>query len=432
MKKFLVLLIVCVISLNKVFAYYELEDNEILYEEEIKEVMNNIQKKPIIYAKSAILYDKKYKRVLFEKNSSEQVPNASTTKILTAIVAYENGNVDDMVTVSKNAANTGGSKVKFKENDKITLNDLLYGLLLRSGNDAAVAIAEYIGGDTETFCHMLNEKAKELGAMNTNFTSPHGLDEDNHYSTAYDLAIMADYALSIPYIANIVKCKTALIRINGIERGIANTNEMLSYYNGADGVKTGYTGDAGRCLVTSATRDGRQLISVVLGCNTKKQRTTESIKLLDYGFQSFEIIDLAENMKKDFLLEVYKSKGNVYKISIEASYPYPLLPEEIEKVEYVYNFNSDLEAPLRAGEKCGKITIKIDNEVIKEFDINTKSEIKRKTIEDYINILIKRMSKIEVWENCREKDYNVHKFQIINKILIISILGWYFVDFIVS
>ncbi len=396
MKKILIILIICVISINKVFAYYELEDNEILYEEEIREVANTIQKKPIIYARTAILYDRKYKRILFEKNSSEQVPNASTTKILTAIVAYENGNVDDIVTVSKNAANTGGSKVNFKENDKITLNDLLYGMLLRSGNDAAVAIAEHIGGDVETFCNMLNEKAKKIGAINTNFTSPHGLDEDNHYSTAYDLVIIADYALSIPYIANIVRCKTAQIKINGIERGISNTNEMLSCYDGADGVKTGYTGDAGRCLVTSATRDGRQLISVVLGCNTKKQRTTESIKLLNYGFQSFEIVDLTKDMKKDFLIEIYKSKENTYKIFVEENCLYPLLPEEIEKVEYVYNFNLNLEAPIRLGEKCGKITIKLDNDVIKVFDISVKDDIKRKDINDYVQILLKKMLRVRI------------------------------------
>lgn len=396
MKKIFVFIIIYILCFSQVFGYYEQDDTEIIYESDIKEVINTIQQKPVIYAKSAILFDRKSKRVMLEKNSKEKIPNASTTKILTAIVAYENGNIEDFVTISKKAAHTSGSRVKLQENDRVSLNDLLYGLLLCSGNDSAVAIAEHIGGDVEGFCEMMNEKAKEIGALETNFTSPHGLDDEGHYSTAYDLALIADYALSIPYIAEIVKTKTALIRVNGRERGIGSTNEMLSCYLGADGVKTGYTGNAGRCLVTSATRDGWQLISVVLGCNTKKQRTTESIKLLNYGFQNFEMVDLCKNMKKDYILEIYKSKGKFYKLSIDDEFWYPLLENEKDKIEYQYIFEQENEAPIRQNQCCGEVVIKLGENVIKRIEIRAENEIKRKEILDYFMDLLRRTLKIRI------------------------------------
>lgn len=394
MKKIFMFIIAYVLCLSQAFGYYEQEDIEMIYENDIKEVINAIQQKPIIYAKSAVLFDRQSKRVLLEKNSKVKVPNASTTKILTAIVAYENGDIEDIVSISKKASHTSGSRVKLQENDKVSLNDLLYGLLLCSGNDAAVAIAEHIGGNVENFCEMMNEKAKEIGALETNFTSPHGLDNDEHYSTAYDLALIADYALSIPYIAQIVKTKTALIKVNGKERGIGNTNEMLSCYTGADGVKTGYTGEAGRCLVTSATRDGWQIISVVLGCNTKKQRTTESIKMLNYGFQNFEKVDLYKNMKKEHIVEINKSKKKFYKITIKGEYWYPLLESEKDKIEYQYIYIPQNEAPIKQNQCCGEIIIKLNGNTIKKIEILAEQDIKRKEIVDYLRELVMKMLRL--------------------------------------
>lgn len=284
-------------------------------------------------SRNAILFDRTSKRVLFQKDAYKQVPNASTTKILTAIVVYENCDMNANVEISQNAVNVTGSKVKFRKGDKITVNDLMNGMLLCSGNDAAIALAEYTSGSVEEFCKIMNKKAKDIGAKNTNFVTPHGLDEDGHYSTAYDLAIIADYALNIPYLANIFSKKTETIYINGNPRNISTTNEMLHVYGKADGVKTGFTNNAGRCLVTSATNeDGWQLISVVLGCDTKNIRTQDSIKLLNYGFENFKLEDVGVILPKKVIFEVEKSKEQIYKLDIEYHLKYPLTQEEKENL----------------------------------------------------------------------------------------------------
>lgn len=284
-------------------------------------------------SKNAILFDRTAKRVLYEKDAYKKVPNASTTKILTAIVVYENCDVNGVAEISQNAVNVTGSKVKFRKGDKITVNDLVKGMLLCSGNDAAIALAEHTSGSLERFCEKMNQKAKEIGAMNTNFITPHGLDEEGHYSTAFDLAIIADYALNIPYLANIFCKKTETIYINGNPRNISTTNEMLHVYAGANGVKTGFTNDAGRCLVTSATnKDGWQLISVVLGCDTKNIRTQDSINLLNYGFENYKIEDIGKILPDKVIFGVEKSKEDTYKIEIDYHFKYPLTSEEKENL----------------------------------------------------------------------------------------------------
>ncbi len=391
MKRVFILVLILIMQFTTTFAYYDAEDTEVVTLEDYLEVVSNVQKEPTIQANCAILFDRTSKRILYEKNAQKKVPNASTTKILTAIVAYENSDINDIVTVSKKAAGTGGSSIKLKEGDKVSLNDLIVGLLLHSGNDAAVAIAEHIGGSVEEFCEMMNEKAVEIGAVNTHFTSPHGLDNELHYSTAYDLAIMADYALNIPYLANIVKNKTATIRVNNQERIVGTTNEMLSLYNGADGLKTGYTGKAGRCLVTSATRDDWQLISVVLGCNTKKQRTVESTKLLNYGFQNFSFVDICENMQKEFVLSVNKGKSSEYLALINITSNMPLTEEEVKKLNYSYEMLKSVEAPLPKGYHIGKIEIKIGDDILQNIEITLNEALERKTPFDYFLELLSKL-----------------------------------------
>ena len=240
-----------------VLAFYDEMVEENNYGLEMIETASNSESL-ILNSKNAILYDNTYNQVLYEKNAYDRVPNASTTKVLTAIVAYEKGNLSDIVTVSKNAANVGGSGINLRSGDKITLEDLIKGLLVRSGNDSAVAIAEHVGGSVEKFCEIMNSKAKEIGLKDTNFVTPHGLDKENHYSTAYDLAKMSEYLLEIDVLKNIVNQKNVAIKINNHSVTLGTTNELLSFYEGADGVKTGFTGNAGRCLITSATRNGRQ------------------------------------------------------------------------------------------------------------------------------------------------------------------------------
>ena len=203
----------------------------------------------------------------------------------------------------------------------------------------------------------MNEKVEEIGAKDTHFVTPHGLDKEGHYSTAYDLTLIAKYLLEIPYLANIVSQKSIMLKINDYDRLFTTTNEMLNTYNGANGVKTGFTGEAGRCIVTSVTQNGRTLISVVLGCDTKKNRTMDSTKLMNYGFKSFEIVNIGEYLKENICIKVDKSIEEIYKISQKVEFKYPLLKGEREKIEIKYNICNNLSAPIYKGENIATAEI---------------------------------------------------------------------------
>ena len=207
---------------------------------------------------------------------------ASTTKIMTCIIVLENGNLNDIVEVSKKSAGTGGSRLGLKTGDKITVKDLLYGLMLCSGNDAAVALAEHVGGSIEDFSKLMNDKAAKLNLENTHFVTPHGLDNDEHYTTAYELALLSNYALKNKDFAQIVGTKSYTVTINNYTKTLSNTNELLGTLNGIYGIKTGFTNGANRCLVTACKRGNMDIICVVLGADTKNFRTKDSIKLIEY------------------------------------------------------------------------------------------------------------------------------------------------------
>ncbi|MDR0978360.1 MAG: D-alanyl-D-alanine carboxypeptidase, partial [Lachnospiraceae bacterium] len=226
-----------------------------LLQEDILNANSNISGAPQIYSRSAIVYDRTTKQILYGKNENTERPMASTTKIMTAIILIENSDLSQTVEVCKEAASVGGSTLGISTGDKITLNDLLYGLMLRSGNDAAVQIAITVAGSVESFAELMNNKTKELGLTHTHFVTPHGLDSEKHYTTAYELAVITDYALQNPIFAKVVSTKTATISINGLPKTINNTNELLGSLQGVNGVKTGFTNGAFRCLVTSVNRN---------------------------------------------------------------------------------------------------------------------------------------------------------------------------------
>ncbi|HEY9061318.1 MAG TPA: D-alanyl-D-alanine carboxypeptidase family protein [Pseudobacteroides sp.] len=335
---------------------------------------------PVINAHAAIVMDANSGRILYSKNADQRKYIASTTKIMTAIVTLENGNVDDVVTISKRAASIQGSSINLREGEKLKLKELLYGLMLNSGNDAAIAIAEHIGGDVETFVGMMNEKAKELNLTNTSFKTPHGLDRDGHYSTANELAQMTRYALRNPEFAKI--CKTVSASITG--RSLYNTNEMLGFYPGADGVKTGYTGQAGRCLVCSATRDGWKLISVVLGCPTRTIRADSSRKILDYSFKNYKqqtILKADEELKK---ISVIKGKKKFVSLTVNEEIKYPLKDEELNKLKRVEDIPDSLEAPIGQGVGIGNISFSLNGNIIAKVQVKTKHEVPRKGFWDYM------------------------------------------------
>lgn len=217
-------------------------------------------------ARNAIAIDRESKTVLFEQNGYELVPMASTTKILTALITIERGNLDEKFTVSKNAASVRGSTVGYRENEEITIRELLYGLMYRSGNDAAITLAEGIGGSVEGFADIMNNYKTSLGLLDSHFQSPHGLDMTDHYSSAYDLALLTAKGMEYKEFREIVGTKEISQSKYNFTRDYSNINKILWRIQGANGVKTGYTGQAGKCLVSSIDYKGKDIIIVVLNC----------------------------------------------------------------------------------------------------------------------------------------------------------------------
>lgn len=356
-------------------------------------------------ARSCVVLDRNSKKIIFGKNEYNKVKMASTTKIMTATVIIENCDLSQTVTVSKKAAGTGGSRLGLKTGDKITIRDLLYGLLLCSGNDAAIALAETAAGSVQNFSNMMNNKAKELGLNNSHFESPHGLDSDNHYTTAYELALLADYALQNSTFRNIVGTKNYTITINGYPKNITNTNELLGSLDGVYGVKTGFTNGANRCLVTSCKRGEMDIICVVLGCDTKNFRTQDSIKLINYTFENFEYLDIKNLIDKEFenyknnninLFEINKGVSNDLEIRCFSTEPsiIPIKKDEKNSIKVNFELKKNLEAPINANLKVGSFMVYSDNRTILEGDILTTNSIDKKKPSYYFSSIFKNFSSI--------------------------------------
>lgn len=363
------------------------------------ETSSPVSTEPIINSRAAIVFDRISGSILFGKNENEIRKMASTTKIMTAIVVLENSNLDNVVTVSSKAAGTGGSRLGLHTNDKITVRDLLYGLLLCSGNDAAVALAEHVGGDITGFSDLMNKKCTELNLSSSHFVTPHGLDDDNHYTTAYELALIANYALKNNVFCNIVGTKTYTVTINNFPKNLSNTNELLGNLNGVYGVKTGFTNGANRCLVTSIKRGNMDLISVVLGADTKKDRTNDSVKIIEYAFNNFEYINIKEKIKSEFenwklcnnsSFNVKKGISNNLDVNLD-DIPYEYFPVNKNNGNkfniYIYCDNS-FESPLMANSVIGYLTVSIDNETILTLNITNKNSIEKKDYSDFFNEMI--------------------------------------------
>lgn len=356
--------IIILIQCTTVVFANEEDEEELNYfneiQEELKQVSADISKEPQISSRAAVVIDRNSKKVIYGKNENEKRAMASTTKIMTAIILLENEDLSKTVEVSKKAANTGGSRLGLSTGNKITLNDLLYGLMLCSGNDAAVQIAETVGGSVEDFAVLMNNKAKELGLNNTHFVTPHGLDEQEHYTTAYELALLTDYALKNEKFAEVVSTKTYTVNINGNYKTLNNTNELLGYLEGVNGVKTGFTNNALRCLVTSTSRDNLNIITVVLGADTKKIRTKDSIQLIEYTYSNYKLINIKEKIENEFSnwKKHYKpviNKGVTQNLSIalgEQNYEmYPIKKEDEGRLEITINTEKLFEAPVLENSK---------------------------------------------------------------------------------
>ena len=408
MKKLKVILIIFIILFNitlPVFA--DDEDDEIIEDIDFQDIIQtstDVTNIPSINSRAAVIYDRATGTVIYGKSENEVRKMASTTKIMTALIVLENGNLNDVVEVSKKAAGTGGSRLGLTAGAKITVNDLLYGLMLCSGNDAAVALAEHISGSVSEFAVLMNKKANEIGLEHTHFVTPHGLDQDEHYTTAYELVKITDYALNVEKFAEIVKTKYYTVTINGYSKLLCNTNELLGNLDGVYGVKTGFTNGANRCLVTAIKRDNLDIICVVLGADTKKFRTQDSIKLIEYAFKNYQLVDLNSIIEKEFVnwkqenmkaVKIIKGKEQYANLIIntEGINYYPVNNREIDDINVTIETENVLNAPVYDNQVIGKLVLKIGNKEIEKIDIISEKDILKKTYFDYFKDLIKNFTK---------------------------------------
>ena len=307
-------------------------------------------------AEAAALIDVSSGRILYSKAGDKRMRIASTTKIMTAIIAIENGRLSDKVTVGKNAFGKEGSSIYLKLGEEISLNDLLYGLMLRSGNDAATAIAEHVGGSQEGFVYLMNRKAEEIGMTRSHFSNPSGLDADDHYSTADDMARLAAYALKNPVFREIVKTKTKRVSREGESWDTVwtNKNKMLSLYPGSDGVKTGFTKLSRRCLVSSATRDGQQLAAVTLNDGSD---WADHSRMLDFGYKHYPQT-LAVKKGEDLGQGYTAAEDFAYPLAEGESLERKLLPTNPKSVDYRLGDRGALELSF-AGQKVGSVPLAV-------------------------------------------------------------------------
>lgn len=311
---------------------------------------------PTVSAKSAVLIDTMTGGVLYEKNAYQQLPMASTTKIMTAICALEAGNLDETFEIHPSAVGVEGSSIYLAHGETMTLRDLVYGLMLNSGNDAAVAIAMQVSGSVENFAALMNETAAKIGVQDTHFQNPNGLDDPQHYTTAYDLAQITRYGMQIPEFAEIVSTKSKRIPWQNKENGrlLNNHNKMLSLYEGADGVKTGYTKKDGRCLVSSATRNGFQCIAVTLNAPNDWNDHTQ---MLNFAFDNYALYPVIQ--AGDYLRTVAVAQGEQQEIGVVAQGSLDIPAKKGSTPEVVLDIQVPdlLEAPVGFEQQAGQVDV---------------------------------------------------------------------------
>ena len=344
-------------------------------------------------ASGAILIDADSKQILYDKNADKKLFPASTTKIMTMIIMFEAINnkkisFDDQVTTSKYAASMGGSQVYLEEGENMSLEDMFKSIAIASANDASVAVSEYIAGSTNKFVEMMNQKAKELNLKNTHFENVTGLHDNNHYTCPYDLAMMASYLIKIGgnKLLSVTSLYDSYIREDTKQSfWLVNTNKLLKLYDGVDGLKTGYTKEAGYCLVTTAKRDGQRLVGVVMKESEPKKRNEEMCNLLDYGFNNYkrEII-----YKKDSIIEKHVvDKMDNLTINVvckeEIAYIKAKANDQKYTTKIVYKDNL---LPVKKGDIVATLTVLCDDKEITSYNLYSDNDVEKAT---YFSKLIK-------------------------------------------
>lgn len=356
--------------------YVKAEETEILQAEDA----TGIPQLPFeVMAKGAVVMEAESGRVLFEQNAHDRRAMASTTKILTSLIAMEQPNQDEYFTVDTAAIHVEGSSMGLKDGDQVSLKTLEYGMLLPSGNDAANAAAVRIAGSIPAFADMMNERAQLIGMENSHFVTPSGLDEDGHYSTAYDMALLAREAIANPDFREIAKCFTARIEFGNppYARTLKNHNKLLNLYDYTIGVKTGYTGDAGRCLVTAAEKDGMTLIVVTLGAsddfNTHKN-------LYEFFYENYEMSDISGKIGEISIPLIAGREESVKAVPTQALAA-PLCENEYENLTKVVKADNFLYAPVKKEDIIGTVEIYSGDKLVyqspiravKEYELNKKN-----------------------------------------------------------
>lgn len=317
-------------------------------------------------------------RVLCAKNAEQEMPMASTTKIMTALVAIEKGNLDQVITAKSPAVGVEGSSIYLKEGEQFTLKDLLYGLMLRSGNDSAVAIACAVGGSVDGFVEMMNQKAAELGAVHTHFVNPHGLPAQGHYTTAKDLATISAYAMRNPVFSEIVSTKSITIQPDGEgqARLLQNKNKLLTQFSGATGIKTGYTKEAGKCLVGSAERDGKRVVAVVLGApdmwNDVQALMDVSLDALEHRVAVHDQDPLGTVIVTDGLEDQVMALA-------QGEYALTLLKDEGNDLSVRIELPDTITAPVLQGQQLGQAVVLLKQEELARIPLVADRSVDAKT-----------------------------------------------------
>ena len=338
-------------------------------------------------AESGILIEYSTGKTLYSKKIDEKLAPASMTKIMTLLLimeAVEEGkiNLDDNISISTNASSMGGSQVFLDPNTEMKAEELIKSIAIASANDSAVAMAEAISGTTANFVSRMNSRAKELGCKNTNFKNVHGLDEEGHYSTAYDMSLIARELLKHEQILKYTSTYEAYLnKPNGTSTWMVNTNKLIKYYTGLDGLKTGFTKTAGYCLTSTAKRNDMRLISVVMKEPSSQVRNSETISLLNYGFSNYKIKTILKKDQKLGTIEVQNGKKELADITIlEDATNLELINDN---KEYSFNIVTDkVKAPLKKGDKVGTLELTEQGTVIKRLNITVKENIPKANIWD--------------------------------------------------
>lgn len=341
-------------------------------------------KGPDTQAVCAVLLEAGSGKVLYAKAAHERRPMASTTKVMTAIVVLEHCALSDIVTVTKDAYGTEGSSIYLELGEQMSVEDLLYGLMLASGNDAAVALAVHVAGSVEGFAELMNAKAREIGALNTNFVTPNGLPNDEHYTTAYDLALISAYALKNPAFQTVVGTTYHRTASGSMQRTFKNKNKLLWQYEGGIGLKTGYTKAAGRCLAFAAQRDGMQLVGVVLNCS---DMFNDAMRILDYGFDNYEMAKAVGAGDVIARARVAAGVKNVLELVAPEDIIVPVEKGAGVALQSRVVIDEGIRAPVSAGDRLGSLELYDGNKLIAVRPLVAKDGVDAAGFEFYLNRL---------------------------------------------